>query len=340
MKREGKASTNVQCKKPNTMKFLKIKFLNASIFTKILFSTMLLIIVPLVLVCLFTYYKITDISHKEFSAYSLETTKQLSSNIDFFWGEMDKTTQIVASNTDLQDSLSRSDNNIEYKTLRTISDFINNIMSSRMEDMTLIIAGKNGDLYYNSEYYNTRSAFPEYLSKPFLNYNFLDNSLINELNNSRQRRIFTGLTKPPYRDTSDNYYMIVREIVNRYSGSVLGYVYLDIPYSTINDLITTPENQSQSDILIIKDQEIIFSKNPDLLHTNISDSSWKHLTSGSNGTKNGITTDSDSFYTYCTIPTTEWKVVFYIPEKLLTKLPHAFLFTILQLLPYVLFSPF
>lgn len=285
------------------------RILNTSIFTKILVSTMLLIIIPLVLVSLFTYYKITDISQEEFSSYSLEATRQINANVNLFLNEMDKMSIIVATNSVLQNALT-NESGIDYHSLVAISDFITNINSIKMDGITFIIAGLNGDLYYNSEYFNVNSKSAYYGTKPFLEYDFLDNSIVTALNDSGQRRLFTDLHHPPYREPNENVYTIVRKIVNRYSGDVLGYVYVDISYDTLNEIIESPENMADSNILLICDRKIIFSKNQDLLFQSIEESHWETLTSGISGSDMQNLRGENTFYTYQTIPTTGWKLVF------------------------------
>jgi len=87
--------------------------LTGSIFHKILFATIFIVIIPMILVIAFTYDKIRTLSQEEFRNYSLETVKQVEHSISTYLNDLDAVTYTIASNPIVHDAMSLPSKGLE-----------------------------------------------------------------------------------------------------------------------------------------------------------------------------------------------------------------------------------
>lgn len=271
-----------------------------SIFNKILFTVIFLIVIPLILVVFFTYNKVQNLSKAEFNSYSMETVNQVKHSLETYLDEMDALSYTIAANPIIQESLDMPSNGYEEKKLENmgkIQEFINNLLYFRTDNFTLIISGKNDEFYSAGEYdFNYR-------------FNFNENKYTEKLQDGSLQKYFIGSHKREYSLTDKTVISIIRGIRNSVNNSLLGYIYLDIDSVIFSKLINGVVFSKDNDILILEQNRIIYSKNKNNILKQPDAGLYKAVSSNEVGGRFINIDGKRFFYTYTTLQKTGWKII-------------------------------
>lgn len=282
------------------MKWKWVVFLSGSIFHKILFATIFLVIVPLILVIVFTYDKISTLSQEEFRNYSFETVEQVEHSVSTYLNDLDAVTYTIASNPIIHEALNLPSTGLEdlkIEHMRKIQEFIYNSLYFRTDNLCMIISGKNNEFYSFGEYdFN-------------YGFDFKDNRYTRALADAKGTVCFIGSRKREYGLTDKPAFSIVREIFDSTGRRLLGHVYLDIYIETFSKLINNVVFSQDSDILVVEDKTVVYSKHNEKILTQTDDELFRIISSGSEGGEFLNIDGTGYFFTFTTMPKTGWKIV-------------------------------
>jgi two-component system sensor histidine kinase YesM len=282
------------------MKQKREDFFIGSIFHKILFAMICMVIIPLILVIVFTYDKIRSLSHEEFRNYSLETVKQVEHSISTYLNELDAVTYTIATNPIIQDAMklpSKGLEDIKIENMRKIEEFIYNSLYFRADSLSLIISGLNNEFYSFGEYDFNYS------------FDFKDNQYTRALTDAGKSARYIGSHMREYSLSEKPTFSIIRRIFDSTGKRLLGHIYLDVYTETFSKLINSVVFSQDSDVLVVENKTIIYSKHAEKILSEAEGGLYKVITSDSDG---GDFIDIDGtgyFFSFTTIPKTNWKIV-------------------------------
>ena len=230
---------------------MKSGLINYSLYQKILISNSILIIFPLLLIILFTFFRISGISRQEFYRYSQDTVDQINNNISTYLNEMDLLAYMIAQNSEVQKALAFPSAGYELDKAEqkiAVVNFFNTLLNISLQNNSLTIYGLNGELFYKGN--------------SVLNYSYpFDASpYIRLLKRQGKPRVFI----PPHRmeylmDKKTRSATILRAIYNTDSGRLVGYVFLDIHVPVFDRLIGKGNPAGKNVILMTSNRRIIYT---------------------------------------------------------------------------------
>lgn len=230
--------------------WIKNHFMNCSLYQKILILDSIIIIFPLLLMILFTYSKISNISKQEFYQYSQDTVNQINNNITSYLTEMDLQAYMIAQNSEVQKALNFPSNGYELKKANqkiAVMNFINTLLNISIENNSLTIYGLNGELFYKGN------------SVLNYSYHFAQNPYLQLLKKQDNSRLFI----PPHHvefimDQTSLFVTILRGIYNPDSEKLIGYIFLDIHDHVLNHLTGNDNPNEKNMIVMASGKNIIY----------------------------------------------------------------------------------
>ncbi len=275
---------------------LYIKVMSFSLSVKIVCITIFLATLPLIFNISITNNYVSSITKDEFSKYSIETVRQVSKSISLVLNEVDNISYAVSNNDNVQRSLSfpsqenTPDKIVEYAK---VNDFLNNIFEKRVEYSSILIFGNNAELYYKGK------------SHINYNYDFINNALKNTNTNTQ----YIGSHERQYINDNKMVFSVVKKIHSIRNFKEIGYIIYDINYSFFNELINSLNFIETNDIMIVDNDEILYSKNSNNVHRKIDAQVFEKIYSKPYDSTFLTVGAETFFYTYYPINDTNWKVV-------------------------------
>ena len=273
------------------------KILSLPLFSKLVGVNILLVAFPLIFIVTITYRELTMLNQKEFNKYSMETVHQVSNSISVIFNELNLMSNVVLTNKNVQEALSYPKDGYEKEKLDSynrVNSDMNVLFNSRMSYTSLIIYGYNGQLFYRGissadYYFDYDNYLSELLEKPSKKY--------------------MGSHYREYSTDGKLVFSLAVPILSTSDFEPLGYMILDLDYAYFNDLINDINYADNSDILIVDENQILFSKYKDNVHQPLASSFRDFLYSAPSGSELFTGGDETNFYSFCPIGDTNWKVV-------------------------------
>lgn len=283
------------------LKHIKRRFMDSSLYIKIIILNILTILFPLILIILFSYMKISSISQKEFSKLSHDTVMQINNSISTYLSEMDTLAYMVANNSLLNESLSYPAKGYDLEKAeqrKKVLDFINSLVNIRTNYNSILVFGLNGETFYKG------NSIPDY------SYDFKNSSYIKLFKQSGKPRIIVSPHIKEYTLDRESYsFTIVRAIYNVNDGSLTGYILIDINYDFLDKLIGNEDFLQGNNLEIIEGDRIIYSWDRKELFKAIDRDLLKAVSSNMEIDELSTNKNGEYFFSSCTLESTNWKII-------------------------------
>lgn len=274
--------------------------MNKPLFAKILLATVVLIILPLFVTVFFSYAKLAAISQDEFKLYAKELIRQINSNLSTYLKEMDLLLYTIAADADVQKSLAAPAAGHELEKIRNmekVAFFLNNLLSMRMENTSLVIYGYNGELFTKGNFIVNYS------------YDFKNSSYASRIKAHKASKIYVGSHRQEYGFDKKLVFSIIRRINKLDDGSPLGFAVLDLNYQLFNQLIGDVHLAKGRQILITGGNTVIYSNHDPKVLSAVPPVLARLIHSRKEGSRLIKLQNTKYFCTFNTIETTGWQVV-------------------------------
>lgn len=277
-------------------------FLRKSIFNKILFSIIILILLPLLFTIGFTYSKVLTLSQAEFEKYSLESVKQIEHSLSAYFKQMDALTYTIVANDTVQEYLSFPEQGYELEKIQAIQKirfFENNIRYDNAYNTIVVISGLNKELYSSYGYFSNLDHEYDFINNPYT-------EMINE-GNTPVLYLGTHLNEAAFYEKM--VLSLIRGIHSTADNRLLGYLYLNIDYSIFDNIINNVVFSDGNDLQILDGGKIIYSTNSDNVLKLADSGLYKAVSAAEEGSMFLKIDGIQYFLTYTTMDKTGWKVV-------------------------------
>ncbi|MCK5128806.1 MAG: sensor histidine kinase [Clostridiales bacterium] len=266
---------------------------------------LILVFLPMILIVGFVYNRVFSITESEFSAYSIQTVKQIEHNIITYLTQLETMTYTIASNEVIQEYLKLPAEGYELEKINALSKvsyFEKNVRYDHAENSLLVIGGQNGEVYSSKRY----------MSNLNYDYNFLDNIYTQSLENENKTFLLVGTHADEFTNEDSLVISAIRKIydASMYNNkNLLGYIYLNIDHLVLKNIIHDVVFSNDNDILILDGDTIIYSSKENNVLEVADDTLLQDIKEKKDGgqfiTFGGI----EYFFTHTTMNMTGWTVV-------------------------------
>ncbi len=236
------------------MKNLSIfrRFHTHSMSTKLIFSFLLIIFVPTIIISLFTFSNFRSYIRKTYYNDATSSLYSYAQIVNLYFSQIDILTSNALLSTDLQTILNQNaDSGAELlNNQRFFRNFAVNLVGKRSDVEGVYLFGLNGENYFETE---TASAIK-------YRYKLSEDNLYKKFINLAGELLIWVSDEQSYKEKNQSKRIIcfARKIQDLQTNKDLGLFLIEIKYSVISNLFTMQENSDHNIIFIDKRNNITF----------------------------------------------------------------------------------
>ncbi len=296
------------------MKIVNLKhfLLHKSIFSKILFSHLLLIFLLVSLIGFFSFKTSEQIVSKQISLSNYNMINQVEKNIDFVLAQVIAVVNIYNQNPDLEEDLKKkpADPYLKFSNARRIQAKMQNysyILSSTQYQMILI--GKNDDVY------SIPDGISQISSENITQYGWYRQMLADP------DKIFWLTTRRSFLKSDRDYYFTgVKALQNGYSKDFYGILLISVAESNLYDIYEDSLNNGNQIMIIDSRGKVISHGDRSQVGKVIHQRKLLQLIRNESQNHRIITLNKTQFICdYKNIANTDWYIVNMIPLTVFSK---------------------
>ncbi len=226
------------------MKIVNLKYflLNKSIFSKILFSYLLLITIPVALIGFFSFKASEQIISQQISLLNSNTLNQVAKNVDFLLDQVIAVVNICNQNNDLESDLKKSpaDPYLQLKSTQRIqAKMLNYSYALGWVKYQMILIGENGNIYSNPD------GIARVTRENIARYGWYHQMLRDP------EEIFWLSTRPSFiKGDTERYFTAAKPLQNGYSKGFYGILLLSVAESNLYDIYQDSLNNGNQMMII------------------------------------------------------------------------------------------
>ncbi len=227
----------------------KRKIFKRNIKTKLVLSFIGITILPIVLICMYSYWNLQDSIKQNYYQDSKQAIIGFDSNLTIYFNELEKLTTSIFKSKDIQ-SILTSEPETELNKLKSywiLDVYLNNLILARPDVSHLKIYSKT-DIVYEKNMTSTEKLFDT------------DQEVIRILEKNNSKFVIYGTRKSDTSTQHPRYYITVgRQIKNLNSGEDIGYVIIDLSYDMINKIFYN-KNAKDNMLVVNSNGSIIYDR--------------------------------------------------------------------------------
>lgn len=236
------------------MRWIKNKFMNITIRSKIIWSYFLVALIPFFLFVIIVTYLFLRQAESNISDHTDQMLNQVKTSIDVYISTIEKTSNYITK--EMENSIffnvtQEEDNSWENERIR-ITDMFHNIANTHSEVAGLLVATEH-DMYISTGM--TRISRDSFTEESWYRKAADNPNEIQIISNITGRNI---ITNEGY--SVDNVFSLSKAIINNKTGEVMGVILLDIKHDIISQSIESITIGERGFIFVIDDnQQVVYT---------------------------------------------------------------------------------
>lgn len=230
-------------------KKFRLNFTRAKVKNILIFSFLMLSILPLGIVGYLTYQDSRNALEEKVGFYSQQIAGQIVEKIDSKIDELENTSMLVFGDTKMNELIGINEFEDFFEELQTnnqVTEFIKNIVILNNDIKSISILKENGKYYHA---YTTDKEINNNLGE-----DFFSSSLYERVKSASGRPVWVS----NYRGQDDNIYMF-RQLINLRNGREIGILVFNIKIDAFHDIVTGTDFGEGARITLLNEDKTIIT---------------------------------------------------------------------------------
>lgn len=240
------------------------RLFNKGIFNKLVFSYIIIILTPLLLISLLSYNKIVDLSKNNYLNQNIQVLKSIDLNISAYFDDYRQLTYNTLLSGDIQSIVNSNQSEIEAQLINqsTFNRFALNLIGDRMDVEGVFLVCDDKYIYNNGSSNNSINQ----------SYDLTKESWYRQIKQSRGEFVLLGSHKQKYKYGTVNGHVITaaRKIRNINTGESKGIFFIEIKTDILDNKTDIFNSSSQNIIIVDSNNKIVYDRKKENIENNFS----------------------------------------------------------------------